>query len=87
MKKNYSTLELLQKLIKIYFSNFAKFLSQNCQKIFSFCDSNEHIKVSKMTNNLGNTYWQLYNFHTRQSTCFSSEAEVRFWIEQQLARY
>jgi hypothetical protein len=87
MKDNYSALKLNEKIVKLSFSSFAKFLSQTCQKIFSFCDRNEPIKVCKIENNMGNTYWQVYNFRTRQSTCFGSEAEVRFWLEQQLANY
>jgi len=35
-------------------------------------------------NPAGHLYWHVYDPHTNQSACFSSEAEVKLWIEQRL---
>jgi hypothetical protein len=42
--------------------------------------------VSERRDRLGNVYYQVYDPHTRKSTVFGSETEIRYWLEQRYAR-
>jgi hypothetical protein len=83
VKNNYKTQKKLEKIIKTSFESSSDFLLKICQKIFNFCDRENYFKIWKKTNRFGGIYWQVYNERTGQYSYFSSEAEVRFWIEQQ----
>jgi hypothetical protein len=43
--------------------------------------SNHEPLVSQKCDRFGNQYWQAYDFHTNKSYTFSSEQDVRVWIE------
>jgi hypothetical protein len=42
--------------------------------------------VNEQCDRQGNVYYQVYDPHTRKSTVFGSETEIRYWLEQRYAR-
>lgn len=87
MKNNYKNEKDIEKIVELSFESLVKFLSQTGRKIFDFCERNNHLKIWQKTNRFGGIYWQVYNDRTGQYNYCNSEAEVRFWIEQQFYQY
>jgi hypothetical protein len=42
--------------------------------------------INERRDRQGNVYYQVYDPHTRRSAVFSSEAEIRYWLEQRYAQ-
>ncbi|NJK47842.1 hypothetical protein HC931_06375 [Candidatus Gracilibacteria bacterium] len=53
------------------------------QQLINFLDAQNELKIWQKCDR-GNIYWKVYNPKNGQFAYFSSENEVRIWIEQQL---
>lgn len=60
------------------------------KKIFAevvrFLSDSSEPRIQFKRDRLGNHFWRVYDPSTNQSATFSSEAEVRIWLEQRYVR-
>ena len=61
-------------------------LKQLFAKIIRFLSSNSEPRIEFKRDRLGNHFWRVYDPNTNQSATFSSELEVRIWLEQRYVR-
>lgn len=47
----------------------------------SFCSKANEPKISSRKNNYGNVYFRVYDPQTKRNSNFSSEQEVRMWLD------
>ncbi|HEY9700778.1 MAG TPA: hypothetical protein V6D10_26225 [Trichocoleus sp.] len=54
--------------------------------IVRFLSGSSEPQIQFKRDRLGNHFWRVYDPTTNQSTSFSSETEVRIWLEQRYSR-
>ena len=64
-------------------TTFAKYGLQYFWRYFS---QRQEPKIWQKRDRYGNLYWVVYDPTTGHSSCFSSEQEVRVWLEQRYYR-
>jgi hypothetical protein len=56
------------------------------QRLLKLAIGNSEVRVWKTQTHTGEDLWHVYEPHCEQSVTFSSEAEVRVWLEQRYYR-
>lgn len=69
---------------QIFFTSIA-IIKINWQRLIRVLSASNELQVWKRDRQ-GHTYWHAYDPLTGNSTCLSSEAEMRIWIEQHYYR-
>ena len=70
-------------------SRFAKlttFANNQLQFLWRYFSQRLEPKIWQKRDRYGNSYWVVYDPTTGHSSCFSSEQEVRVWLEQRYYR-
>lgn len=62
--------------------NLMESLKRLGQRIAEYFTSQSEIKIWQLQARSGKTYWRVYDPNTNRSATFSSEEEVRIWIEE-----
>jgi len=62
--------------------NKINYLVKRIAKIYlNAISSNREPKIEQKSDRHGNKYWRAYDRHTNQSYTFTSEHDVRVWLE------
>ncbi len=87
---NYQDLKLItsKELENCDRPNRESWLSRTWQKIVAAltAQDTQSFQVRKKTDRRGQTYWQVRNMAINETITFTSEAEVRIWIEESYYR-
>lgn len=82
--RSYAELEAIETPKSTF--NLTKTLQKVWQRAVDWAVRGDEIRVWKTQTSEGQTIWRLYDPISDRSTCFSSEAEVRIWLEQRYSR-
>ena len=86
---NYQDLKLItSKELEANRTNRESWLNKVWQKIVAAltAQDTQSFQVRNKTDRRGHTYWQVRDVTTNQTITFTSEAEVRIWIEESYYR-
>lgn len=72
---------------RIYLSKLQQILKKSSRNLSNWLSGNSEPRIWQSKDRKGNISWHIYDPVTAQSSQFSSEAEVRAWIDGQYYRH